>query len=38
MKRLVPKRAEIDAIGKRFKAIAQEFNGEYDGWETSLEK
>jgi hypothetical protein len=38
MKRMVPKRAEIAAIGKRFKAIAQEFNGEYDGWETSLEK
>jgi hypothetical protein len=38
MKRMVPKRAEIAAIGRRFNAIAQEFKGEYDGWETSLER
>lgn len=38
MKRMAPKHSEIAAIGKRFSAIAQEFNGEYDGWETSIEK
>jgi hypothetical protein len=38
MKRMAPKRAEIAAIGRKFTAVAQEFNGDYDGWETSLEK
>ncbi len=38
MKRMVPKRAEIAAIGKRFSALAKDSGGEYDGWETSVEK
>lgn len=38
VKKMVPKRSDIAVIGKRFSALAREFNGEYDGWETSLEK
>ncbi len=37
-KSMVPRHAEIAAIGKRFSAIAQEFGGEYDGWETEVVK
>lgn len=37
-KRMAPKRSEIAAIGKRFRSLAQEFGGEYDGWETEVVK
>jgi hypothetical protein len=37
-KRMVPERAKIAATGKRFKALAKKFDGEYGGWETSVEK
>jgi hypothetical protein len=37
-KRMAPKRAEIAAIGKRFRSLAREFGGEYDGWETEVVK
>ncbi len=37
-KRMVPERNKIVALGKRFRAFAQEFDGEYDGWETSIVK
>jgi hypothetical protein len=37
VKRMVPKRVEIGAIGKRFTALAKDLGGEYDGWETSIE-
>jgi hypothetical protein len=37
-KRMAPKRAEITAIGKRFRSLAREFGGEYDGWATEVVK
>jgi hypothetical protein len=37
-KRMAPKRTEIAAIGQRFRALAREFGGEYDGWETEVVK
>ncbi|HKX30484.1 MAG TPA: ribonuclease E inhibitor RraB [Blastocatellia bacterium] len=37
-RRMVPERAKIAAIGKRFNALARRFDGEYDGWLTSIEK
>jgi hypothetical protein len=37
-KRMAPKRTEIAAIGSRFRSLAREFGGEYDGWETEVVK
>jgi Regulator of ribonuclease activity B len=37
-RKMVPEGAKIALIGERFSALAQEFGGEYDGWETSLVK
>ncbi|MCI0337592.1 MAG: ribonuclease E inhibitor RraB [Acidobacteria bacterium] len=35
-RRMVPDGVRIAIIGKRFTELAEEFDGEYDGWETSL--
>jgi regulator of RNase E activity RraB len=35
-RKMVPEGPKIVLIGERFKALAQELGGEYDGWETSL--
>jgi regulator of RNase E activity RraB len=35
-RRMAPKRAEIAAMGKRFRELAQKYGGEYDGWETEV--
>jgi hypothetical protein len=35
-RRMVPKRAEIAAMGKRFRDLAERYGGEYDGWETEV--
>ncbi|MCI0662044.1 MAG: ribonuclease E inhibitor RraB [Acidobacteria bacterium] len=36
-KQMVPEGTRITAIGHRFTSLANEFQGEYTGWETSLE-
>jgi regulator of RNase E activity RraB len=36
-KKMVPEGARITAIGHRFTNLANEFEGEYTGWETSIE-
>lgn len=35
-KQMVPERAKLAALRKRFNALARELGGEYDGWETSI--
>jgi hypothetical protein len=37
-RKMVPEGAKIALIGERFRVLAQELGGEYDGWETSLVK
>jgi hypothetical protein len=37
-RKMVPEGAKIALIGERFRTLAQELGGEYDGWETSLVK
>jgi Regulator of ribonuclease activity B len=35
-RKMVPDGTKIALIGERFRTLAQELGGEYDGWETSL--
>ena len=37
-KRMVPKHGELVRLRKRFNQIARKGEGEYDGWETAVEK
>jgi regulator of RNase E activity RraB len=37
-KKMVPEGTRITAIGQRFTRLANEFHGEYTGWETSIEQ
>jgi regulator of ribonuclease activity B len=35
-KKMVPEGPKITVIGERFSTLAREYEGEYDGWETSV--